>query len=142
VWFSPRPNGSRVLPGVSILGSGYVCTPRGEVYQLRVTGGAAGRIWNDMDGHSFRLAAYHRAVLWNFSNYETWRPRLSFSGQWVGPDLVMTDDGSLAHAFRPDGSLNDAARGTWHPKTGAAPITFKETGWQVLAPKCEAAARD
>jgi hypothetical protein len=138
LWFSPTPNGSRILPGVSVQGSGYVCTPRGQLYQLRVTGGASGRIWNDMDGHSFHLEAYHRPILWNLSNYDTWRPRLSFSGAWVGPDLAMTDDASLAHAFRPDGSLNDAARGTWYPKTGAVPITLKETSWQVTQPTCVA----
>jgi hypothetical protein len=139
VWFSPTPQRSRMLPGAAIQGSGYICTPRGQLYQLRVIGGASGRIWNDMNGHSFHIEAYHRPILLNFSSYDTWRPRLSFSGRWVGPDLVMSDDASLAHAFAPDGSLNDAARGAWHPKTGAMPITLKETGWQVFAPKCEVA---
>jgi hypothetical protein len=76
-----------------------------------------------------------------FGGADTWRPSLSFSGAWVGPDLVMADDGSLAHAFRPDGSLNPAARSGWHPKTGAVPITLKESSWQISPPTCKAAAQ-
>ena len=123
VWFSPTPSGSRILPSTSVRGSGYVCTPLGEKYSLRVTGGAPGRIWKDMDGHAFRLSAYHRPISW-FNNDR--RPRLSFSGQWVGPNLVMSDDGSIAHAFLPNGTLS-ADTSTWHPKTGALPITLTET---------------
>jgi hypothetical protein len=136
MWFSPTPRGSRVLPGARVLGSGYVCTPRGEVFKLRVTGGAPGRIWSDMDGHSFHVSAYHRPIFFQSSGYDQWRPSLSFSGRWVGPDLVMTDDGSLAHAFRPNGSLDSTARNTWYPKTNTVPITLKETSWQVFTPAC------
>src|SRR5271169_4734438 len=62
IWFSPTPSGSRILASTSILGSGYVCTPSGERYTVRVTGGARGQIWRNMDGHEFHLSAYHRPL--------------------------------------------------------------------------------
>jgi hypothetical protein len=129
VWFSPSPNGSSILPSTSIRGSGYLCTPRGERFRLRVTGGTGGRVWRDMDGRDFHLSAYHRPVGWQFSGSQNWQPRLSLSGRWVGPDLVMNDQGSLAHAFLPDGTLNTKAT-SWYSKTdpGIA-VTLTERAW-------------
>ena len=127
LWFSPTPSGSRILPSASIKGSGYVCTPHGQRYSLRVTGGASGRIWNDMDGHTFHISANHRPVFWQFN--KDWRPWLSFSGEWVGPNLAMNDDASIEHAFQPDGTLRPDD-GRWHPKTGALPIILTETPWR------------
>jgi hypothetical protein len=138
LWFSPKPGGSRILPSTGVLGSGYVCTPRGERYSLRVTGGASGNIWRDMDGHEFHLSAYHRPVFWNFSDSKTWRPRLSFSGRWVGPNLVMSDEGSIANAFLADGTLNIQAA-NWHSNMNARPITLAESGWWPGGAACNRA---
>ena len=68
-------------------------------------------------------------------------PRLEFEGRWQGPNLVMTDKGGFAHAFNPDGTLNEAAK-TWHPRTGEVPITLTERYWGlVTGPPCPAPAR-
>jgi hypothetical protein len=123
VWFSPAPSGSRILPSTSVRGSATICTPLGQRYSLKLTGGTPGRIWKDMDGHAFSFSAYNRPISW-FNNDR--RPRLSFSGQWVGPNLVMSDNGSIAHAFLPDGTLS-ADTSSWHPKAGAFPLTLTET---------------
>jgi hypothetical protein len=32
-------------------------------------------------------------------------PKLQLFGKWDNPNLVMDDQGSLSHAFEPDGSL-------------------------------------
>jgi hypothetical protein len=134
IWFSPSPSGSRILPSTSISGSGYVCTPKGERYSLRVSGGASGHIWKDMDGHAFHIAAYNRPVFWQFNKDR--RPSLSFSGQWVGSNLVMSDDASIARAFQLDGSLGPANIRNWHSTTGALPITLTETSWWTSRPDC------
>ena len=126
VWFSPTPSGSHILPSASIQGSAYVCTPSGKRYNLKVTGGASGRIWNDMDGHAFHLSAHHRPVFSGVTG--DYRPRLNFSGKWDGADLKMNDEGSIAQAFLPDGNLSPGASGS-HAKESAVPITFSETSW-------------
>jgi hypothetical protein len=128
VWFSPRPSGSRVLPSASILGSAYVCTPSGKRYSLKLTGGASGRIWNNMDGHAFSFSAYHLPAFSSLTGDR--RPRLNFSGSWVGPNLQMDDEGTLAQAFLPDGTLSPSAGGA-HLKDKAVPITFTETSWWI-----------
>lgn len=138
VLFSPSPSRSRVLPSTSIRGSGYVCTPLGTRYSLRVTGGASGRIWKDMDGHAFHIYARRQRIFSFFAS--DFRPLLSFSGQWVGPNLVMSDDGSIAHVFNADGTLKPVGS-DWHPKTGALPITLTETQWWPFGADCPKAGR-
>jgi hypothetical protein len=133
IWFSPTPSGSRILPSTSILGSGYVCTPTGKRYTLRVTGGASGQIWKDMDRHAFHLSAYHRPIFAGLTGDR--RPKLNFSGQWVGPDLQMNDEGSIAQAFLADGTLSTEPRGL-HAKENAIPITFTETTWWWVGGSC------
>jgi hypothetical protein len=128
IWFSPTPSGSRILPGTSVQGSAYVCTPTGKRYALRVTGGANERIWSTMDGHAFSFSAYHRPAFASLSGDR--RPRLIFSGQWVGPDLKMNDEGSIARAFLADGSLSSATNAS-RAIEAAIPITFSETTWWV-----------
>jgi hypothetical protein len=126
VWFSPSPSGSRILPSASISGSAYVCTPTGKRYTLKVTGGAIGRIWKDMDGHSFRLYASNGPFFVSVTGDH--RPRLNFSGSWVGPNLQMDDEGTIAQAFLADGSLSPGpGLGGSHIKEKAVPITFTET---------------
>ncbi len=133
VWFSPTPSGSRVLPSASVRGWAYVCTPKGQRYSLRLRGGASGQIWKDMDGHTFALSLHERRAWWTGTDGN---PRLSFSGRWVGPNLVMSDDASIAHAFLPDGSLSSDT-GSWHPTTGALPITLTETRWWPGGADCD-----
>jgi hypothetical protein len=129
VSFSPTTSGSRVLPDTRVSGTGYICAPDGTRYSAIVRGGAGARIWRRMDGHAFSLEVYHRPIGWSFSgDYRSWRPRLQFTGAWSGPNLQMSDDGSLKSAFLPSGALNPKAP-NWHDKTGAVPVTFVETGW-------------
>jgi len=129
VWFSPGPAGSRVLPSASVRGSAYVCTPTGKRYNLRVTGGAYGRIWKDMDGHAFSFSAYNHPAFASLTGDR--RPQLVFSGQWVGPDLKMTDEGSITPAFLADGSLSSRP-GPSRSKENAVPVTFTETTWWLV----------
>jgi hypothetical protein len=126
IWFSPSSASSRILPSTSVSGSASVCTPQGQRYQFKLSGGARGNIWKDMDGHEFHLYARYRPPFWSFTN--TQQPFLEFSGRWVGNSLVMTDEGTVERTFLPDGRLNvDRAR--WPAKTAALPVTFAETSW-------------
>jgi hypothetical protein len=133
IWFSPRPSGSRILPSASVLGSGYVCTPSGKRYTLKVTGGASGRIWNDMDGHEFHLSAYHQPAFASVGGDR--RPSLEFSGRWAGADLEMNDEGSLGRAFLPDGGLSPKSN-LANAKAEGVPIRFTETGWWWFGGDC------
>lgn len=133
IWFSPSSQGSSVLPSTAIAGSGVICTPKGERYSLKITGGASGSVWRDMNGHEFHLYAVHRPFGYSLSGKDVSRPRLSFYGRWVGPDLAMNDRGALNHAFRADGSLDEGAI-YGHSDANAVPVTFRETRWWPGSP--------
>jgi hypothetical protein len=77
-----------------------------------------------MDEHSFQLSIYNQPAFSSPTGDR--RPKLNFSGQWVGPDLKMNDEGSIAQAFLADGSLGSGASSS-HAKGSATPITFTET---------------
>jgi hypothetical protein len=140
IWFSPTTRGgSRMYPSTRVSGSGYVCSPRGEGYSLSVSGGTPGLVWKDMDGRKFSFSARH-APMWRSFTGAPRQPSLSFAGQWVGPNLAMTDNGSIAHAFLPNGSLDTRAKEGWYPKTAGVPITFRETTWWWGKPDCPARA--
>jgi hypothetical protein len=112
VWFSPSRSGQRILAETAVQGYSTLCTPSGQRFNLKVYGAAPGHLWLDMpDGHAFGLEAFRRPVSLGTGGSVA-PPRLHFSGHWQGPDLVMTDQGSLAHAFKPDGTLNTSRSGT------------------------------
>jgi hypothetical protein len=131
--FSPSSSGSHTLPSAGVSGSASVCTPQGQRYQLKLSGGASGHIWKDMDGHAFHLYARYRPPFWFVNGKQ--QPFLEFAGRWVGDNLVMTDEASVMHTFLPDGRLNPEGW-RWHPTTGSLPITFVETAWWADWGRC------
>ena len=121
VFFYPENAGSRVLPLTSVRGSGWVCAPSGKSYRVLMGGGTHELIWRDMNNKPFSLYTYRRNPGASLHS----PPKLDFTGRWVGPALVMDDQGTTASAFLADGSLN--------PKPGAPgparPVTFTEMQW-------------
>jgi hypothetical protein len=135
VWFAPANAGQRILPEAAVAGYSTLCTPRGERFNLKLAGGASGRMWLNMaDGQAFGLRVFRRVAFGDFTGRGPIdNPRLQFSGHWQGPDLVMDDGGSFAHAFAPDGTLL-AKAAIWHPHTSAVRITFTERYWGLISP--------
>ena len=129
VSIEPSSARSRVLPSTSVKGTGWICAPSGHSYRLKVGGGAHEMVWRDMNDKAFTLRVWQRDT-WSTQHLP---PKLTFSGRWIGPKLVMDDAGSTASAFLQDGSLN--------PRPGAAgprrPVTFVETQW-VFGNPCPA----
>jgi hypothetical protein len=105
---NPRSRSGLSLSGPSVSGSGSVCTPDGEKYDLRLSGGFTNRLGfrtTDTNGQPFGFTLNQRL---NFlgTNYNT-RLSFSFHGTWQNPNLVVNDRGTLTRAFNPDG--------TWTP---------------------------
>lgn len=133
VLFYPTRPGQTVQPVTAVEGNGVLCAPRGERIGLQVSGGAKGNVWRHMDGHEFHLTAAHPAK--TSIDPQIRRPRLYLTGRWAGPGLVLDDNASLAHFFRPDGSLDDKA-GYWHPTENGVTFILRETRWWPGAVRC------
>jgi hypothetical protein len=129
VWISPRPGGrggggAFYLSGPSVGGSGIVCTPHGERYNLRLTGSFTNKLGlrtTDTNGQPIGLTLSQRLNFFNTNSYT----RLSFSlhGTWQNPNLVVDDRGTLSQTFNPDGTWTPGDRYK-HPKGEPIPLTL------------------
>lgn len=101
VQLSPTSGGRGTYRAVPhIRGQGFLCTPRGERYRLRVGGDFGKASGTDLQGKSAYLYMNNYTVFTSGT-----APSLEFRGKWNNPDLVLDDHGSINRAFDPDGVL-------------------------------------
>lgn len=109
---STRGSGSAYhLGGPGVNGSANVCSPHGEKYNLRLTGGFSNRLGfrqTDTNGQPVGITLHERL---NFlSTNANTRLSLYFHGTWQNPNLVVDDKGTLSRAFNSDGSWTPTDR--------------------------------
>ncbi len=135
-WIQPQ-RGGRTFNLPWFTGTGYLCSPHGERYKLRVMGGMNEHTGIDTNGKQMKLDFSHRP--WNAGwtgNYHL-PPRITLNGRWQNPDLVMDDGGTLAGAFLPDGSLSNARNNYYHADSpNKVPVVFHEVGWDAAWRDC------
>lgn len=131
VWFGPYQyagkRGAQHYSGVPrVVGSGTLCTPRGERYDLHVTGNLEKHMGSSTDGKHMTLYVYRQP--WYFTWVGTWdrRPALEFHGVWHNPDLVLDDHGSLDRAFNPDATVRSGLGLAQKPGEQGAQLTLHE----------------
>jgi hypothetical protein len=101
VSISPRTGGRgtyRAVPHIS--GQGFICTPQGERYSLRVGGDFGKNSGVDLQGRTAYIYAHQYSVFSGSTN-----PSLEFRGKWNNPELLLDDQGSINRAFDPGGKL-------------------------------------
>ena len=131
VWFEPyHPSGRRgaavYSAGPEVVGWGELCTPRGEHFQVRVTGYLPRHIGASTDGQRMEMDVYRRPWYYSFAGRWDERPHLDFQGAWHNPDLVLFDHGSLDRAFDVDGQLRPLNSGVWKPGEQGVQLTLHE----------------
>jgi hypothetical protein len=130
VWFEPyHYSGRRVAissAGPGVVGWGTLCTPRGESYNLHVSGGMERHMGSSTDGK--HMSIYLNRRPWYFGFVGLWdeRPQLEFHGVWHNPDLVLDDRGSLDRAFNADGTLHSGPGPARTPGERGAQLTLHE----------------
>jgi hypothetical protein len=98
VTFSPKTGRGLGLTHVS--GNGWLCTPRGEKFNLRLAGDFQNPHGTDLQGKTAHL------YMNNYSSFSgSTAPSLDFRGKWNNPDLELNDGGSLNRAFDAGGAL-------------------------------------
>ena len=99
VSMQPRPGRS----GIShVVGTGVLCTPRGETFNLRLGGDFEKHMGASTDGKHASFYLHQRP---GFVSGATGPPHLEFIGAWHNPDVVLDDHASLSREFQPDGRL-------------------------------------
>lgn len=138
VWFSPQPSRGSVLHLPYFTGRGYLCTPRGERYSLRATAGLKEHVGADTNGKEMNLTLYRRPWYYTFAGRYDDRPRLTFSGRWINPNLVMDDGGSLSEAFLPDGTLYEGPARGKPARREKVTLVLREAPWATWFDDCRA----
>jgi len=100
----PTTRGSHVYAHSDLKGVAYLCTPRGEHFTLTLGGSMRPYLKLSTDGEPISLYMHYRPWYANFVTTD-YRPSLNFRGNWRNPNLVMDDEGSVARAFAPNGSV-------------------------------------
>jgi hypothetical protein len=133
VRIEPSPRGSRIIPGSSLTGVGYLCTPRGERFRLNLGGGMRAHLNRSTDGEAIHLYMSNRSALSNEK-----RPRLDLRGHWQNPMLEMSDGGSISREFLPDGRVYHG-HDTGHPYASEiVPLTLSQGSYSEFEAACAA----
>jgi hypothetical protein len=103
VTISPVTYGHETFPAWDVKGTGDFCTPKGELFRLRVRGDMPRKFYVNSMGQPISL--------W----VENWRatlpvgaekkPSFRLWGRWGQREILADDRGTLSKAFLPDGTL-------------------------------------
>ena len=111
--------------GPQVAGNGVLCTPRGEKYNLNVSGEFENHFGLDFQGRKVWLGMSSSSFIdRQLGHYLA--PKLQLFGKWDNPNLVMDDQGSLSHAFEPDGSLYTGNFKNRPNSRETVPVTLRE----------------
>jgi hypothetical protein len=136
VGFQPRPSGSRIMPGPSVGGNGYLCSPRGEIFRLHLGGGMRRGIGTNTDGEKIGLYMnYWPAFTGSFSADH--RPSIELRGTWQNPNIVADDHGSIFRAFNPDGTVDRNQHNKPYPGD-ITPVTLVPGSYSDFEAACKA----
>jgi hypothetical protein len=137
VRMEPRP-GSRGVAHVA--GTGVLCTPRGETFNLTMGADFEKHMGISTDGKRVYMYLHKRPPYFFRSSGDT-RPQLDLHGAWRNPDMVLDDHGSLSREFLADGALYNADPHKQPGAHGAFPLILKEGGRADFDAACNATRR-
>lgn len=128
-----------------LVGDASICTPRGEIIDLRIHGTMRPHLNRFTDGEAITLEMSHRkpvltTVFAGDLGFDS-RPSLSFGGRWQNPNLVLTDTGSLSDAFQPDGTVYRGSNPKRRPHE-IVPLTLKPGSYADFKGSCPAPRPD
>jgi len=125
----PSPRRTR-SPRTRIAGDGFLVTPRGERFRMRVYGAFdESNIGIQPDGRHLALSLSTRLPPWDPGQPDR-RPRLEVEGGWRGPNLVLRDRGSFSRAFLDDGRVWRGPGWTQPPPRDTLTFVLRSIGFR------------
>lgn len=98
------PKTGRGYGTTHVAGTGLLCTPRGERFNLIVGGDFEKHIGRDTNGKTASFYIYNRTLVSRIVGNDA-RPSLELRGKWNNPDLVLDDHSSIQRAFDHNANL-------------------------------------
>ncbi len=134
VRFEPTMPGYRKSP---IQGTASLCTPKGQKFRLRFGGDMPHNHGTDLRGVPIHLYFYGWSGLQLSPDR---RPSFDLYGTFGDSELVMGDQGGLATAFRPDGTLYGPRDHRVRSHESAHVVLKEDSSW-VSSTSCPALPR-
>jgi hypothetical protein len=130
--FTPTTPGYRKS---ALQGTAFLCSPRGEKFRLSFGGSMAAKHGADLRGVPIHLYLRNWSLAGQFSGER--RPSFDLYGTFGDSELTLDDQGSLARAFRPDGTLHvPRDRVPW--KQDSSRVILREDSSWTFVPSCPA----
>ena len=137
VGFGPSSRGSRMFPAAHLTGIGYLCTPRGEKFRMKLGGDMRQNPDLTKDGEAIHLYMNNWTVWHSISG--DYRPSLDLRGHWKNPNLIMDDHGSISNAFQADGTVYRGHDPNRPYSTEIVPVTLVQGSYSQFKAACAAA---
>ncbi len=134
VRFTPTTPGYRKSP---LKGTAFLCTPAGEKFRLHFGAEMPRNHGTDLRGVPIHLYLYNWPLLAGFTADR--HPRFDLYGSFGNSQLTMEDRGSLARAFRADGTLYKPGDPNRPWKQESTHVTLEEDSSWELTPPCPVA---
>jgi len=137
VYFYPTSSGQRIVPESAVKGQAYVCSPRHEIFRMRLGGGMRRGLNLNTDGEKIGFYMHYRPVF-TFSQGYDHRPRLELRGHWQNPNLVMDDHSSIQRNFEPDGTVYRGGGKERPYMAEIVPVTIQPGSYSDFEAACKA----
>lgn len=122
------------LSQIPLKGTAILCTPRGEKFNLRFGGDMPRSHGTDLRGVPIHLYLHSWSPRAQFTG-DT-RPHLDLYGAFGDSQLTFEDRGSLARAFRPDGTLHEPRDKNRPWQQESAHVVLQEDSSWAFNPSC------
>ena len=139
VWIAPQTRDVGGYTQTNLTGDAHLCTPRGENIYLSLGGGMRKHLNVSTDGEAINLYMDGRSPIANMNG--DYSPHLEFKGHWQNAKLVMDDQGTVAKAFRSDGTIYHAQDRNRVYTPELVPITVTSASFSEYKAACNAMSK-
>ena len=138
VWFSPQPSRGGVLHLPVLHWMGLPVHAAWRAVQPACNGRTQRARWHRYEREGNESDAVSTSMVYSLAGRYDDRPRLTFSGRWINPNLVMDDGGSLSEAFLPDGTLYQGLARGKPARREKVTLVLHEAPWSTWFDDCRA----
>lgn len=136
VRISPRSGRGDLIPAWDVKGTGDLCTPKSERFQLHLGGDMPRKFYINSLGQPINLWMSNWRVVLPIGQEN--RPSFKLSGHWTNSAIVADDRGSLSAAFLPDGTLRPHGSYPLPSQREDIPVTLREGTYSEWEAACRA----
>jgi len=132
---SRHSSGASLTSSTSLSGNAYLCTPKGERFDLTLGGGMPRDVYVNSLGKAITIYMSKREIL---SLGQTSQLRFTLQGHWEQGQLVADDRKTLSAAFLPDGTLRQQGSTVLPSQTEDIPVILHGGSYSEFNAACDA----